>query len=183
MRARMGDALEDLAARIRGCTLCRLHEGREHAVPGEGPNDAKLFLVGEAPGRHEDEQGRPFVGAAGKVLDAILENAGLSRRDAFITNVVKCRPPQNRKPRPDEIAACRPYLVAQIRAVRPAVLVPLGDTAVTSLAGPAADFAAARRRSARFERTPVIATYHPAATLYNRRLTKVVEEDLARAAK
>ncbi|TLZ58489.1 MAG: NUDIX domain-containing protein [Methanobacteriota archaeon] len=179
----MGDALKDLAARIRSCTLCRLHEGREHAVPGEGPPDAKLFLVGEAPGRHEDEEGRPFVGAAGKVLDAVLGRAGLSRRDVFITNVVKCRPPENRKPRPDEIAACRPYLLAQIRAVGPAVLVALGDTAAKSLAGPAADVAAARRRSSRFEGSPVIATYHPAATLYNRRLTKVVEDDITRAAK
>src|SRR2546422_1506662 len=183
MRARMGDILEALAAQIRGCTLCRLHERRQHAVPGEGPPGAKLFLVGEAPGRHEDEEGRPFVGAAGKVLDAVLEKVGLSRRDVFITNVVKCRPAENRKPRADEIAACRPYLVAQIRAVRPAVLVALGDTAVTSLAGAAADFAAARRRISRFEGIPVIVTYHPAATLYNRRLTKVVEEDLARAAR
>src|SRR2546427_69008 len=100
MRARMGDALEDLAARIRGCTLCRLHEGRGHAVPGEGPADAKLFLVGEAPGRHEDAEGRPFVGAAGEVLDSVLGGGGLSRRDVFITDRVKCRPPQNRKPRP-----------------------------------------------------------------------------------
>src|SRR6059036_3156640 len=118
----MPQSLEGLAKRIRACTLCRLHEGRTHAVPGEGRRGSGLFLLGEAPGRHEDEQGRPFVGAAGKVLDTTLENAGLSRRDVFITNVVKCRPPQNRKPRPDEIAACRPYLVAQIRAVRPAVL-------------------------------------------------------------
>ena len=183
MRARMGDALEDLAARIRGCTLCRLHEGRGHAVPGEGPADAKLFLVGEAPGRHEDAEGRPFVGVAGKVLDSVLGEVGLSRRDVFITNVVKCRPPENRRPRADEIAACRPYLVAQIRAVHPAVLVALGDTAATSLAGPTADVAAARRRSSRFEGIPAIATYHPAATLYNRRLTKILEEDLARAAR
>src|SRR5437879_12630818 len=138
MRARMGDALEDLAARIRACTLCRLHEGRSHAVPGEGPPDAKLFLVGEAPGRHEDEEGRPFVGPAGTVLDAVLDKLGLSRHNVFITNVVKCRPPENRKPRADEIAACRPYLVAQIRAVPPAVLVALGDPPGTSLGAPAA---------------------------------------------
>src|SRR2546428_9674008 len=117
----MADLLEDLAARIRGCTLCRLHEGREHAVPGEGPNDAKLFLVGEAPGRHEDEQGRPFVGAAGKGLDAILENPGPSPKGAFITKLVKCRPPPNRKTRPHEIAARRPDLGAHVRAVPPAV--------------------------------------------------------------
>src|SRR3989442_7458697 len=181
MRARMGDILEALAAQIRGCTLCRLHERRQHAVPGEGPPGAKLFLVGEAPGRHEDEQGRPFVGAAGKVLDAALERAGLARRDVFITNVVKCRPPENRKPRADEIAACRPYLVAQVRAVRPSVLVALGDTAFSGLLGASVDLAGARRSVRRFEQIPVIATYHPAAALYNRRLTKEVEADLAPA--
>src|SRR2546428_6403008 len=94
MRARMGDALEDLAARIRGCTLCRLHEGRGHAVPGEGPADAKLFLVGEAPGRHEDAEGRPFVGAAAKVPASGRGGRGPSRRRAFITNLVTgCPPP------------------------------------------------------------------------------------------
>ena len=179
----MEDALEDLAARIRACTLCRLHEGRTRAVPGEGPAGAKLFLVGEAPGRHEDETGRPFVGAAGKVLDAALERAGLARRDVFITNVVKCRPPENRKPRADEIAACRPYLVAQVRAVRPSLLVALGDTAVSGLLGASVDLAGARRSVRRFNQIPVIATYHPAAALYNRRLTKEIEADLARAAR
>ncbi len=178
----MGD-LEDLAARIRACTLCRLSEGRTRAVPGEGPREAKLFLVGEAPGRHEDEAGRPFVGAAGKVLDAALAKAGLARGDVFITNVVKCRPPENRRPRADEIAACRPYLVAQVHGVRPRALVALGDTAVTSLLGPAADLATARTSLPRFEGIPVVATYHPAATLYNRGLTKLLEADLARAAR
>ncbi len=178
----MGD-LEDLAARIRACTLCRLHEGRTRAVPGEGPRDAKLFFVGEAPGRHEDEAGRPFVGAAGKVLDAALVTAGLTRGDVFITNVVKCRPPENRRPMADEIAACRPYLVAQVHAVRPGALVALGDTAVTGLLGPATDLSTARGSLPRFEGIPVVATYHPAATLYNRGLTKLRESDLARAAR
>jgi len=177
----MEDGLEDLAARIRACTLCRLHEGRTHAVPGDGPRDAKLFLVGEAPGRREDEQGRPFVGASGKVLDAALERAGLARRDVFITNVVKCRPPENRKPRADEITACRPYLVAQVRAVRPSVIVGLGDTAVSGLLGPSVDLATARRSVRRFEEIPVVATYHPAAALYNRRLTREIDADLTRA--
>src|SRR5213593_1925542 len=117
MGTSMADPLEALAARIRVCTLCRLHEGRGNAVPGEGPASARLLLLGEGPGRHEDEQGRPFVGAAGKVLDAALAKAGLSRRDVFITHVVKCRPPENRNPKADEVAACRPYLEAQIRAV------------------------------------------------------------------
>src|SRR5207249_7181685 len=126
----MAETLEDLARQIRGCTLCRLHEGRTHAVPGEGPAGAKVLLVGEGPGRHEDEAGRPFVGAAGRVLDAALAKAGIPREDVFITNVVKCRPPENRRPRADEIAACRPYLAAQIRLVHPGVIVTLGDTAL-----------------------------------------------------
>jgi DNA polymerase len=178
----MGD-LEDLAARIRTCTLCRLHEGRTRAVPGEGPPNARLFLVGEAPGRHEDEAGRPFVGASGRMLDAALGKAGLTRRDVFITNVVKCRPPENRRPRADEIEACHPYLVAQVRAVRPRVVVALGDTAVTGLLGPDADLASARKGHPRFERIPVVATYHPAAILYNRALFDDLRDDLETAAR
>ena len=179
----MPDPLGSLAARIRACTLCRLHKGRTHAVPGEGPVGARLFLVGEGPGRHEDDVGRPFVGAAGKVLDAALLNAGLGREDVFLTNAVKCRPPENRTPRADEVAACRPYLVAQIEAVRPRVLVTLGDTAVMGLLGPTLDLATARRKRLRFEGLPLVATYHPAAVLYRRSLSKVLERDLARAAR
>ena len=179
----MAESLESLADRIRACTLCRLHEGRTHAVPGEGPVAARVFLLGEAPGRTEDAQGRPFVGAAGRVLEAALAKAGLSRGDVFITNVVKCRPPENRRPKADEAGACRPYLLAQIRAVRPKVVVTLGDVALKGLLGARAEFAAARLRRPRHEGIPVLATYHPAATLYNRRLTSVLEADLARAAK
>ena len=177
------EELQDLAGRIRACTLCRLHEGRAHAVPGEGPLHARIVLIGEAPGRHEDEAGRPFVGAAGKVLDAALQHAGLTRGDVFITNVVKCRPPENRRPRTDEIAACRPYLVAQVHAIQPGVLVAMGDTAVSGLLGSGADLASARRGHPVFEGIPVVATYHPAATLYDRGLAKVLEADLGRAAR
>jgi len=112
---------KDLAAlgdRVRACTLCRLHEGRAHAVPGEGPLDPPVLLVGEAPGREEDASGRPFVGAAGRVLDKALRAAGLPRDAVFVTNVVKCRPPGNRAPKADEMEACRPYLLAQIELVR-----------------------------------------------------------------
>ena len=177
------DPLEELAARIRTCVLCRLHEGRTHAVPGEGREGARLFLIGEGPGRHEDEQGRPFVGAAGRVLDAALAKAGLSRADVFITNVVKCRPPENRKPRTDEAGACRPYLVAQVHAVRPSAIVTLGETALKGLLGPSATVPGARHRRPRHDGIPVIATYHPAAVLYNRRLAGVLGKDLTRAAR
>ena len=177
----VAEPLEALAARIRACTLCRLHEGRTNAVPGEGAASARLLLIGEGPGRHEDWQGRPFVGAAGKVLDASLAKAGLTRGEVFITNIVKCRPPENRKPKADEVAACRPYLEAQIRAVRPAAIVTMGDTALEGLLGPSASRTAAGRRRPRHEGIPVVATYHPAAALYDRRLGEVLGSDLARA--
>lgn len=179
----MPQSLEGLAKRIRACTLCRLHEGRTHAVPGEGRRGSGLFLLGEGPGRHEDEQGRPFVGQAGKVLDSALRKAGISRDDVFITNIVKCRPPDNRRPKADEVAACRPYLAAQIRIVRPKVIVTLGDAAIKGLLGPGGGLAWARRGSPRYDGIPILATYHPAAALYNRRLASVLEADLARASK
>src|SRR5206468_8615356 len=101
--------LEEVAARVRECTLCRLHRNRSQAVPGEGPVDADLFLIGEAPGRREDAAGRPFVGSAGKMLNRALTSARIPRKDVFITNLVKCRPPANRAPKADELEACRPY--------------------------------------------------------------------------
>ncbi len=177
------DALADLAARIGVCTLCRLHETRVRAVPGEGPAGAKLLLIGEGPGGHEDRTGRPFVGAAGKLLDGALARAGVARPDAFITNAVKCRPPDNRRPRADEVASCRPYLLAQIAAVRPLAIVTLGDTALKALLGPGVDVPGARRRRVRLGGTPVIATYHPAAALYNRRLVETLAKDLAKASR
>src|SRR5256886_3081573 len=127
--------LETTAEAVRSCTLCRLHSGRIHAVPGEGPLDANVFLIGEAPGREEDATGAPFVGSAGKILDKALAAARILRSSVFITNVVKCRPPANRGPRSDEIESCRPYLMTQIAAVRPKVAVTLGSTALKALLG------------------------------------------------
>ena len=176
-------SLEALAAEIRGCTRCRLSEGRSQAVPGEGPLDAPIFLIGEAPGREEDAAGRPFIGPAGKVLAAALAAAGLVRDELFITNVVKCRPPKNRAPKDDEVEACHPYLAAQIEAVRPRVLVTLGATGLRSLLGPGADLKAVRSRELRFAGVPLIPTYHPAAVLYNRRLESDLRSDLKKAAR
>ena len=119
-------ALEAIAAEVRDCTRCRLHEARRHAVPGEGSPDTEVVFVGEGPGQNEDEQGRPFVGAAGGLLTELLRSIGWRREDVFITNVVKCRPPGNRDPEPDEIAACAPYLRRQLEALDPAVVVTLG---------------------------------------------------------
>ncbi len=119
-------ALEAIASEVRVCQRCRLSATRTQAVPGEGSPDTEVVFVGEGPGSNEDRQGRPFVGAAGKLLDELLGLVGWQRQDVFITNVVKCRPPNNRDPEPDEIAACQPYLHRQLEALDPALLVTLG---------------------------------------------------------
>jgi uracil-DNA glycosylase len=174
--------LDDIAARVRVCVRCRLHEGRTHAVPGEGPVDVRVVLVGEAPGRTEDAMGRPFVGSAGRVLDAALRSAGLDRQAVFITNLVKCRPPGNRRPRKDEIGSCLPYLMGQLDAVRPRLIVTLGETSFRALVPDRGPFADVRRKRFAFRGTPLIPTYHPAAVLYNRRLEADLREDLREAA-
>lgn len=178
-----GEQLEALAHQVRACTLCPLHEGRTLAVPGEGPFDASVLIVGEAPGREEDASGRPFVGSAGAVLTKVLASAGLSREDAFITNVVKCRPPGNRAPKPDEIEACRPYLLRQHELVRPKVIVALGSSALRGLLGPGVELREARSRELRHRETPVVGTYHPAAVLYRRKLEAELRRDVQRAAR
>ncbi|TLZ43817.1 MAG: NUDIX domain-containing protein [Methanobacteriota archaeon] len=179
-----GARKEDLARTadaVRVCTRCRLHKGRTRAVPGEGPVGASLFLIGEAPGRSEDATGRPFVGSAGKVLTEALTAARIRRESVFITNVVKCRPAGNRAPREDEAAACRPYLLGQIAAVRPKVIVTLGATALRAIAGPRAELRIARGGVLLMGRVPVIPTYHPAAVLYNRELGSDLRSDFRTA--
>jgi len=183
IEADRGAILEEAAQQIRTCTRCRLHEGRVHAVPGEGPLDADVFLIGEAPGRDEDASGRPFVGAAGKILNKALAAARLPRDSVFVTNVVKCRPPANRGPRADELESCRPYLATQIAVVRPKVLVTLGSTALRGLLGKGPELKDIRGRAAVFEGIPVVPTYHPAAILYNRRLEASLRADLRKAAR
>ena len=124
--AERASALESVAAEVRSCTRCRLHETRTKAVPGEGDAETEVVFVGEGPGFNEDREGRPFVGRAGELLERHLASIGWSRADVFITNVVKCRPPDNRDPEPDEIAACAPYLRRQLAILDPALLVTLG---------------------------------------------------------
>src|SRR3712207_2443033 len=118
--------LAEIAAEVNRCTACELHKGRTRAVPGEGPANADIMFIGEAPGRNEDQQGRPFVGQAGKLLEELLAEIGLTRDDVWIGNVVKCRPPQNRDPRPEEIAACSVYLERQIALLQPKLIATLG---------------------------------------------------------
>ena len=175
-------SLEATAVAIRVCTLCGLHATRTNAVPGEGPVPASVLLLGEAPGRDEDASGRPFVGRAGRILDAALLAAHLPRESVLITNVVKCRPPGNRRPKRDEVAACRPYLLRQVAAVQPKIIVTLGATALRALLGPGHELKASRGKDLRFGGISVVATYHPAGVLYNRRLEVRLRRDLRKVA-
>lgn len=174
-------SLERLAGQIQRCRKCRLWKMRENAVPGEGNPKARLFFVGEAPGREEDKRGRPFVGAAGKILDESLERAGLKRKGIFITSVLKCRPPVNRNPRKDEIEKCRSYLASQIEEVDPDVILALGRFGHKALSGKSMKVSEARLTTGEYAGRVLAATYHPAAVLYNRRLQRHLTSDLKRA--
>jgi DNA polymerase len=154
---------------------------RTRAVPGAGPPTAQIVLVGEAPGREEDHEGRPFVGAAGRVLDRALLSAGIRREDVYITSAVKCRPPRNRRPSRDEEETCRAYLTAQVHAIRPRVVVAMGQTAVRAMLGPGIALSTVRGRWRKVQGVTVLSTYHPAAILYNRPLFAKLARDLASA--
>ena len=156
-----------VAAMVAGCRRCPLCEGRTRTVPGEGDPAARLMLVGEGPGQKEDETGRPFVGAAGGLLDDILSAIEIPRAQVFIANVVKCRPPRNRTPLPEEQEACLPYLRRQIELVRPRVLLALGATAAAALLGTRKSLGELRGRVHHWRGIPLVATYHPAALLRN----------------
>lgn len=172
------DTLEKLAQLIRTTYCCDLCPSRTNAVPGEGNPNARLVLVGEGPGATEDATGRPFVGAAGKLLEEILGAVDLGREDVFICNVVKCRPPQNRKPLPDEIAACIPYLHRQLAIIRPRVIVTLGGTAAEALLGVKRSLGDLRGKVHRYDGIPLVATYHPAALLRNPNWKKPTWDDV-----
>lgn len=159
--------LEAVAALVAGCIKCRLCEGRTHTVPGEGPDDARLVVIGEGPGEREDATGRPFVGRAGELLTKILAAIDLPRERVFICNVLKCRPPQNRSPQYDEIASCVPYLHRQLELLKPKVILAMGSTAAQTLLNTKQSLGALRNQLHRFRGVPVIVTYHPAALLRN----------------
>jgi DNA polymerase len=171
--------LEQVAGEVRVCTQCKLHSSRKNAVPGEGPAGADLMFIGEGPGFHENEQGRPFVGAAGRVLEELLAGLGRDRSQVFITNVVKCRPPGNRDPEPEEIQSCAPYLERQIRAVNPKVIVTLGRFSLARYF-PGARISEVHGKARQVGGRTVVAMYHPAAALHQPSLRRVVEEDFAR---
>lgn len=162
---------------ISKCTKCDLHRNRKNAVPGEGPTDAKIMFVGEGPGQNEDEQGKPFVGAAGKLLTELLESIELRRSDVFITNIVKCRPPNNRAPRKSEIEACNPYLISQIELIRPQIICPLGTPAITTLLGEEFTATKSHGKPTSKDNLMILPMYHPAAALYDASLRVVLESD------
>ena len=172
------DSLDAVAERIRAAGCCGLCEHRTNAVPGEGSPHAGLMFVGEGPGATEDATGRPFVGQAGKLLDDIIEAIGLRRADVYITNVVKCRPPQNRKPLPDEIAACMPYLRRQVALLKPKVIVALGGTAGEALLDARKSLGELRGKVHSYGGIPLVVTYHPAALLRNPNWKKPTWDDV-----
>jgi DNA polymerase len=171
-------SLAAIAELVAACTKCRLCESRSRTVPGEGPTDARLVVVGEGPGRVEDQTGRPFVGQAGELLTKILAAIELPRERVFICNVVKCRPPENRVPQYDEVAACLPYLFRQIELLKPQVILAMGGTAAQALLDTKQSLGALRNLLHRFRGIPVIVTYHPAALLRNPNWKKPTWDDV-----
>ena len=174
--------LEKIADEVRGCPKCELARTRTKAVPGEGAARARVMFIGEGPGWHEDRQGRPFVGNAGKFLNELLGLAELERDEVFITNVVKCRPPGNRDPMPDEIAACAPYLEGQIEAIDPDVIVTLGRFSMARWF-PGERISRIHGQPKREGRRLIVPMYHPAAALHQAALRGAIEEDFRKLKK
>ncbi len=165
---------------MRACTKCGLHATRTQAVPGVGPCPADIMIVGEAPGFNEDRQGEPFVGAAGKLLDTLLARIGLSRGDVYITNVLKCRPPQNRDPMPNEAEACSPYLVRQLALIRPKVVLILGRHALERLLPGQGSISRVHGSLVKRGDVAYVPLFHPAAALHNGALVADLERDFDR---
>jgi uracil-DNA glycosylase len=178
------DALQAYAEGVAGCTKCRLAQGRTQVVFGAGNPDAELMFVGEAPGFHEDKQGLPFVGQAGKLLEKLLAGIGMSRADVFIANVLMCRPPGNRDPQLDEIEACEPHLFRKIELIEPRIIATLGNFATKLLSGSQVGITRVHgqeRETTLGGRTVTLyPLYHPAAALYTPAMLKVLEADFAR---
>ena len=168
--------LTDLYDQIRTCTRCQLSRSRTRAVPGEGPENASLMFIGEAPGFHEDKSGRPFVGAAGKFLEELLATIELTRQQVYIANVIKCRPPGNRDPLTAELSACEPYLERQIQLIRPKVIVTLGRFSMYRYF-PGAAISKIHGQPKRVGSTLVVPMFHPAAALHQPKWRPLVEAD------
>jgi uracil-DNA glycosylase len=170
--------LAEISEQVSVCEKCKLHFSRKRSVPGEGPANAEVLFIGEGPGFYENEQGRPFVGQAGKFLDELLAAAGYARSSVFITNVVKCRPPENRDPEPDELTACGDYLNKQIAAINPHVIVTLGRISMAKFL-PAARISSVHGNSFKVEGRLIVPMYHPAAALHQPSLKSTLIADFA----
>ena len=180
----MIEALAQYAEETSGCTRCPLSATRTHVVFGSGDAAAELMFVGEAPGFHEDQQGVPFVGQAGKLLETLLQGIGLSRDEVYVANVLKCRPPGNRDPQPEEIEACESHLFHQIELIRPALVATLGNFATKLLSGRPTGITRVhgvpQQVTLGGNEVTLYPLYHPAAALYTRSMLSVLEEDFAR---
>jgi len=172
------EVLLQIAKEVSVCTKCALHHSRKNAVPGEGPYNAEIMFIGEGPGFHENEQGRPFVGAAGKFLEELLASIDMTREEVFIANVVKCRPPGNRDPQQDELDSCNQYLERQIQAINPKVIVTLGRFSMARFL-PNAKISSIHGQTARIKNRLVVPMYHPAAALHQPSLRPTVEQDFS----
>jgi uracil-DNA glycosylase family 4 len=177
-------ALASFEQAVSGCTRCRLHQGRTQVVFGNGDANADLMFVGEAPGFHEDQQGIPFVGQAGKLLDKLLGGIGMTRADVFVANVLKCRPPGNRDPQPDEIESCEPHLFKQIEIIQPKLVASLGNFATKLLSGKPSGITRVHGQeqwtTLGGNKVLLYPLYHPAAALYTPAMLKILEDDFAR---
>lgn len=172
------DSLDRVAEEIAACKACRLHRERKNPVPGEGDPSARLVFIGEGPGATEDATGRPFVGPAGRLLTRIIQAIELDRSQVFITNIVKCRPPGNREPTPEEAAACRPFLLRQIRLIRPAIIVALGRVAAQNLLDSKKALGRLRGRFHDWHGIRLMPTYHPSFLLQQPAFKRPVWEDM-----
>lgn len=173
------ETLAQLAKEVSVCTKCALHESRKKSVPGDGPANAEIMFIGEGPGFHENEQGHPFVGASGKFLDQLLAQAGVTRADVFIANVVKCRPPDNRDPSTDELAACDAYLEAQIKTINPSIIVTLGRISMGKFFS-GVKISAVHGQMQKVGERYVIPMFHPAAALHQSALKPAILADFAK---
>ena len=175
---RANESLEAIRADLGNCTRCNLCEERKNIVFGVGNPNADLVIVGEAPGRDEDQKGEPFVGRAGQLLNRMLEAIGLSREEVYICIVIKCRPPKNRNPMPDEVESCEPFLIRQLQSLRPRLILAMGKFAAQTLLATDERISNLRGRFQEYQGTPVMPTFHPAYLLRNSSQKRVVWEDL-----
>jgi len=169
--------LGQIAKRVSVCRKCRLWETRKNTVPGEGPSNSKLFLIGEGPGESEDETGRPFIGQSGRLLSKMMEEAGIDRKKVFITSILKCRPPRNRKPKEDEIKSCMPYLQEQIEAVQPKMIGLMGLVAIKNTIGDHRKLKEMHGKVVKQGNYNYFITYHPAAARRFKKFKQLMAQD------